>query len=153
MSKSWFNLTFSTIPTSEALLVDPKPTVQIWRNILDLQKYTIFGENSCPALPVSPEILWFAEIRPATSTKSSIEMCRKGQDQWCFHLLPFLALKTIRKSGFFRVVYILKLLPLFTTSLVAQWSKHHTVEALIVPSSNLALAKNVFLQKIIQIRT
>ena len=51
LQKTWSNLTFSTIHTCEALIGYPKPTVQIWRNILDLQKNTIFGEKFCPALP------------------------------------------------------------------------------------------------------
>ena len=64
---------------------------------LDLQKFTIFREISCPALPEKSELLRLGEIRLATGTRGSIEVLSKGQNQWCVHLRPFLALRTIPK--------------------------------------------------------
>ena len=72
---------------------------------MDLQKNAIFGENSCPGLPGKPELLRLGEIRSATGTKRSIEMCSKVRTTQYVRFRPLLALKAIRKAGFFGVVY------------------------------------------------
>ena len=141
LQKTWLNLKFSIIHTCEAVFLYPKPTMQTWRNILDLQKYAIFGENSCPGLPGKPELLRLGEIRSATGTKVSIEVWREGWYQWFLHLLAFLAVTAIQIWSNFVVGYISKLLPNFITSFVAQWSRHLPVETLMVTGSNPSLAK------------
>ena len=147
LQNSSFYLLFWTMPTCKALSLGPKRTVYIWRNSLDFQKYAIFGENSCPALPGKPELLRLGEIRSATGTKVSIEVWREGWYQWFLHLLAFLAVTAIQIWSNFVVGYISKLLPNFITSFVAQWSKHLPVETLMVTGSNPSLAKKYFLQK------
>ena len=69
VSKSCFNFTFSTILACQALLADNKSTVQIWRNILEYQKCTIFDEISCLALPIKSYLVRFGKICLATASR------------------------------------------------------------------------------------
>ena len=50
LSKSCFNFTFSTILACQALLVDNKSTVQIWRNILESSEIYNFWWKFLPGL-------------------------------------------------------------------------------------------------------
>ena len=61
------------------------------------QKYTIFDENSCLALPIMSYLLRFGKICLATASRHCSTHQLNTLYQWCDLFSPFLALKTILK--------------------------------------------------------
>ena len=96
LQKTWSNFIFSTLHTCEGPKRCPKANLQIRIDLVYLPEYLIFVEISCLALPEKSYLLRFGKIRLATGPRRSIGLWRNGQNQWCFHSLPFWDFMTIQ---------------------------------------------------------